>query len=462
MEVVKNPIALIRMTNRFVTMLQPLREKLTDFDLLQKIKEVLGSIALPSLDDHYEAIESLLNLQQFYDLKPVGLVTGKIFTTDTGVPLDANHALEIGNYAMTKKMYTLALPWFWIVISMKLPEKNFVDNVTKNIAALIQQHDSDYDTHLSKGLFYFEEKLANNLFSRTMRDVKMDLYHGIRLPGHESYESEITYYNLLNVCNGRDFVTECDRKHLFCTFDTKKHPYFKINSVKLEILSWDPYVVLLHKAIPTEFFEYTWGTTVSLSIVNSTVPKSSLRLEKSGTPLEKAVQKSISPRNGVTHRIHPSPNKVRFTDEQVGMDLIKKMEMLTGLNIRGNGSDPFVVNSYIHGNPVGIHVDHLYGHNDELMAIRGHRLASTIIYMTDVEIGGGTAFPSLGFSAKAAAGSMLFWYGAHTNGDIDFRTAHEGCYAALGLRWVGVKFIRQWDNFMRKKCSPKRNQWLLD
>lgn len=29
--------------------------------------------------------------------------------------------------------------------------------------------------------------------------------------------------------------------------------------------------------------------------------------------------------------------------------------------------------------------------------------------MTDVEIGGGTAFPSLGFSAKAAAGSMLFW-----------------------------------------------------
>lgn len=104
--------------------------------------------------------------------------------------------------------------------------------------------------------------------------------------------------------------TECDRKHLFCTFDTKKHPYFKINSVKLEILSWDPYVVLLHKAIPTEFFEYTWGTTVSLSIVNSTVPKSSLRLEKSGTPLEKAVQKSISPRNGVTHRIHPSPNKV--------------------------------------------------------------------------------------------------------------------------------------------------------
>ncbi|XP_035702210.1 prolyl 4-hydroxylase subunit alpha-2-like [Folsomia candida] len=108
-----------------------------------------------------------------------------------------------------------------------------------------------------------------------------------------------------------------------------------------------------------------------------------------------------------------------------------------------------------------MHCDHLYGLDDYGLPTKGHRLSSIVLYMTDVEEGGGTAFPNLGFRTYAEAGSMLYWHAAHTNGEIDFRTSHGGCAAAYGLRWLGVRFIRQFENFQTQKCSLKRGKWLI-
>lgn len=39
-----------------------------------------------------------------------------------------------------------------------------------------------------------------------MREVKMKNYYGIAPSGHESYQGDVAYYNLLNICNGNEFV----------------------------------------------------------------------------------------------------------------------------------------------------------------------------------------------------------------------------------------------------------------
>lgn len=125
------------------------------------------------------------------------------------ISLNAQHTLEIGRLALEQKAYTLALPWFQAAITLNnqnLPALISNNDVATDIAQLITQHDIDYDKKLAKGLFYYEEKLRYNISARTMREIKMNYFWGIRPSAHESYDSEIAYYNLLNVCNGRGFV----------------------------------------------------------------------------------------------------------------------------------------------------------------------------------------------------------------------------------------------------------------
>lgn len=82
--------------------------------------------------------------------------------------------------------------------------------------------------------------------------------------------------------------------------------------------------------------------------------------------------------------------------------------------------------------------------------------------MTSPEVGGGTAFPNLGFKVEPAMGTVIYWDSALTDGSCDFRMAHEGCYAAHGLRWTSVKLIRQKANILKKTCSTREGYWNND
>lgn len=118
--------------------------------------------------------------------------------------------MEIGRFAMEQRLFTLALPWLQAAITLNNQNSRGAlisnDDVVKDIAQLITEHDLSFDKDLAKGLFFFEEKLRYNISARTMREIKMNYFWGIRPSAHESYDSDISYYNLLNICNGRGFV----------------------------------------------------------------------------------------------------------------------------------------------------------------------------------------------------------------------------------------------------------------
>jgi len=46
--------------------------------------------------------------------------------------------------------------------------------------------------------------------------------------------------------------------------------------------------------------------------------------------------------------------------------------------------------------------------------------------LTDVEVGGKTAFPVMGTAASPVAGSAVMWYNLKKNGETDYRTYHGG------------------------------------
>lgn len=55
--------------------------------------------------------------------------------------------------------------------------------------------------------------------------------------------------------------------------------------------------------------------------------------------------------------------------------------------------------------------------------------------MTDVELGGGTAFPKLNLLVQPIKKSMVLWYNLHPSGNPDKRTLHVGCPVVKGSKW---------------------------
>ena len=76
-----------------------------------------------------------------------------------------------------------------------------------------------------------------------------------------------------------------------------------------------------------------------------------------------------------------------------------------------------------------------------------------LVYLSDVEEGGSTGFPTLGVEAMPAKGRVLVFYDCEPGSlKPDARTLHCGSPVIAGTKWAANKWIRQYP----MRCAPPR------
>ena len=77
------------------------------------------------------------------------------------------------------------------------------------------------------------------------------------------------------------------------------------------------------------------------------------------------------------------------------------------------------------------------------MEVGGQRVGTCVMYLSEVEAGGGTRFPSIGFEVRPRKGGAVFFADIDAFGAPDELTLHAGVPVVRGDKYVATKWLRE-------------------
>jgi prolyl 4-hydroxylase len=128
--------------------------------------------------------------------------------------------------------------------------------------------------------------------------------------------------------------------------------------------------------------------------------------------------------------------------------LVQRLELriaaLTGVPV--DHGEPLQVLHYRAGDEYRPHHDYFdpaSPGSQEHVRQGGQRVATMVIYLNQVEEGGGTGFPELELSVRPQPGCAVYFEYFNSAGELDSRCLHAGAPVARGEKWVVTKWLRQ-------------------
>ena len=285
-----------------------------------------------------------------------------------------------------------------------------------------------------------------------------------------SISSPVLNEQFNRLCKGEILLSPSHSKDIKCISLHHFDPYLRLGPFKLDDQSISPYVTVIRDFLAGSEMEYY------KEFARPRLFRSEFGGNKQGVTrtskqtwlhdyYEDRYKMNIS-RMGVGPYYRKEDLVEQALYDVVGAGISERITMATGLFAGSNGGgESYQVANYGLGGFYGHHPDsHLYHnpdfqHKDEVSraqaTMTGDRLATVMGYLTDVALGGGTAFPNAGLHVRPEKGSVVFWWNLQTNGIFDVQTVHGGCPVLVGSKWITNKWIRWKYQELKMACKRK-------
>jgi len=406
---------------------------------------------LPEDNDIEGSMRAVFRVQDTYNLTAKVLADGSL--TKFGHPLTIEEIFEIGFIAVGLEKYQYAQMWFQEVLNRwprGAKQIGFLDYISlleyltwsefkeemyesaiKHTKLILKLDPSNKaaDTNMQ----VFKEALEEQNEKDKERKERKEKKKKKKRPKEDFGPFTMTdrYYRQ---CQGNEPMSDSMRRTLFC--DLVHTPArFVLKPLKREQLFREPVVYMYHNAL----LDHEVDRIISISKPN---------LKRS-------------------HVHNPETGKLMYADYRVAKNtwlfdeqdelvanLFQRMGDITGLDMRY--SEPLQVNNYGLGGYYEPHFDHSTEEQAKVFTSKwgGNRIATVMMYLSDVEYGGKTVFTDThkGAVFTPEKGAVIHWYNLLRNGRTDRKTRHAGCPVVFGQKWIANLWIHEDGQMFRRKC----------
>jgi len=411
----------------------------------------------PKDEDLNGAAIGLMRLQDTYRLDTSSLANGILDGKHYGPSLTAQDCFELGrqtynngDYFHTNIWMEEALEHYHLETEKSIKKSDILEylafaaymtgnirralKLTAEMIALEPLHPRGqgnleyYQQTLKKKGATFQKRGEDGLGDA---DESTNILQERRKRDSELGEERVKYEQL---CRGQQFVPQPILDKLVCRYSTGKHPYLLIGPIKEEEVYPDPRIVIFHDLIT----DAEIATIKDMAIPR--FKRATVQNYKTGE-LETA-----------NYRISKTA-WLKENEHQHIANIYRKANHLTGLNMET--SEELQVSNYGIGGHYEPHYD--FARREEKNAFKslgtGNRIATLLMYESDVELGGATVFTNLGLTLMPKKGAVAFWYNLRANGEGDDMTRHAACPVLAGTKWVSNFWIHERGQEFTRPCS---------
>ncbi|CAG7732016.1 unnamed protein product, partial [Allacma fusca] len=397
-------------------------------EVIKEMVDVFSEEGWPHFKILDRAMGVFLRIQNLHQLTTEMLANGFPTSVEGDCSFNSIICYEIGSLTIQRNKFASAIEWLELA-----KEKAVVDGRTSipfieySLWDAIEKHNK-YFTKPSTG------DMDSSFFNRKIRHFPQDSKKVRRSQNRENIPFLATM-NYWKLCSGETLQTSREKSLLFCWYEFKIHPMFEIGPKKMEFLSRDPDILQVYDILNGKDMEMILSEKISLyNNPRTTVPTLQEIFEL-----------------GLETSMDGNFTSVRL-EEMVSM----KVGHVTGLimDSRSLAPETLIVNSY---SPAG----NVYPHHDGDKYVSSEpgtlRMATMLIYISEIDEGGETVFPHIGLASNPVKGSGVLYRNFYPNGEADSFVTHGGCPVLRGEKWLAVKCSSCADEFLHGKCGLNQN-----
>ncbi|XP_052776600.1 prolyl 4-hydroxylase subunit alpha-1-like [Mya arenaria] len=408
-----------------------------------EIQKMMNDLPQLPKSEYEGVVRGITTLQTVYDLKTSDIANGKVRNNTSGIKLTAKECSDIAVECFKNDKRYLGHEWVGQASNTCLTEGNTTTTLTRIYMAAAKAAAGVNQTDVAA--FYYNEvvKVRDSRYHRLKLKEYLQKTEGTPiydLPQDyiESPVKDINERLHSELCKGQRvnhlLTLPKPWRPLECRLETRGHPLLLLQPIKMEEKSLDPYIVVAHDMIS---------------------PEESDRTRKIAFPRLQRAMVGRGKRN--VHKRRTSQNIfLQKSEYDTNTTFIARVEAFTGM--KRMSYEKYQIGNYGVGGEYYLHHDYFPKINASSKEPHksDQRIATFMVYLSDVQAGGATVFPHAGISVFPKKGNALFWYNLFNNGTEHPNTRHSACPVLLGDKWVGNLWIRRHGQEFTKPCGLDR------